>query len=341
MTIKIPILHFNDVYRVKQTSKSLGGTITADQFAAKISSIRTSWGEESRALHFLNQQKEAKKDDNDDDDNQEQIIPAHPLKGLVLFSGDVFNPSLESSVTRGAHMVDVLNACSIDAACIGNHDFDFGYPHLRNLMKQTNFPWTFTNIADVGDADAKFQDEPQEGDKQVEGTLRYWVCEVHGVRIGCIGLVEKDWIATVPAFPPTFRYRSMVSVARKVSKELRDADGKHRCDLVIAITHCRLPNDIDLANDLGARKDASNDDQGVDLVLGGHDHTYYIGKGVDEYKGEDWHTNMAGVDKDKDCMIVKSGTDFHDLSEITLEIGDAQDGAVRRRRIVGAKGERR
>jgi len=193
MTATIPILHFNDVYRVKQTSKNR--TITADQFAAKISSIRTSWGEESRALDFLQQKEEAKAQnghkDEDKDNDGEQIIPQHTLKGLVLFSGDVFNPSIESSVTRGEHMVDVMNACSIDVACVGNHDFDFGYPHLKSLMKQTNFPWCFTNIADVGDADSGFEDEPKEGDKQVQGTMRHWVCEVQGIRIGCIGLVEK------------------------------------------------------------------------------------------------------------------------------------------------------
>lgn len=131
----------------------------------------------------------------------------------------------------------------------------------------------------------------------------------------------------------------MVASAKKASKELRDSQGDHKCDVVIALTHCRLPNDIDLANALGARKDSSDDEHGVDLVLGGHDHTYYIGSGVDEYEGEDWKTDLPGQDKDKDCMLVKSGTDFHDLSEISLEISDAKEGAVRRRRIVGAKGK--
>jgi 5'-nucleotidase len=228
-------------------------------------------------------------------------------------------------------------SCSIDCACLGNHDFDFGYPHLQRLMQQTNFPWTFTNIADVGSDEAGHSDEPEESDKQVEGTIRSWICEIQGVRIGCVGLVEKDWIDTVPAFPPNFRYRSMVATARKVSEELR---GEGRCDIIIAITHCRLPNDIDLANDLGATKGASSEDHGVDLVLGGHDHTYYIGRGIDEYSGEEWHTDLPGLEKDKDCFIVKSGTDFHDLSEITLEISEPEEGsAARRRRIVGASGE--
>lgn len=329
-TTRLPILHFNDVYRVTQTSRAMGGTITADQFAAKISALRGAWGEESRSLDFLVAQ----------DGQEKRRKDQQPLLGLVLFSGDVFNPSIESSVTRGEHMVDVLNACSIDCACLGNHDFDFGYPHLQRLMQQTNFPWTFSNIADVGGdggAQEGNSDEPLASDKQVEGTLRSWVCEVQGIRIGCIGLVEKDWIATVPAFPPSFRYRSMVSMARKLSMELRDPAGEHRCDLVVALTHCRLPNDIDLANDLGATKDAASSEHGVDIVLGGHDHTYYIGNGVDTYEGEDWQTDLPGKEKDKSCLLVKSGTDFHDLSEIELQVSDPVEGVARRRRIVAVK----
>lgn len=130
----------------------------------------------------------------------------------------------------------------------------------------------------------------------------------------------------------------MVSVARKHSQELRDPKGPHRCALVIALTHCRLPNDIDLANDLGAVRDSPANEHGVDLVLGGHDHTYYVGRGIDEYTGADWRNEMPGQERDKACMVVKSGADFHDLSEITLELSEPDDQSIRQRRIVGAKG---
>ena len=40
-------------------------------------------------------------------------------KLITLFSGDAFNPSLESSVTKGRHMVPILNDLQTDAACVG------------------------------------------------------------------------------------------------------------------------------------------------------------------------------------------------------------------------------
>ncbi len=38
---------------------------------------------------------------------------------ITFFSGDAFNPSLESSVTKGRHMVPFLNAIGTDVACVG------------------------------------------------------------------------------------------------------------------------------------------------------------------------------------------------------------------------------
>lgn len=38
---------------------------------------------------------------------------------LTFFSGDAFNPSLESTVTKGRHMVPFLNKAGTDVACMG------------------------------------------------------------------------------------------------------------------------------------------------------------------------------------------------------------------------------
>lgn len=98
MSIDIPLLCFNDVYRVNQRyvpqpgaprqpgnpDQGGGGEISVSQFAQQIYDLRSAWPSKS----------EQTQGDNGDD-----------KEGLVLFAGDVFNPSVESSVTRGSHMV--------------------------------------------------------------------------------------------------------------------------------------------------------------------------------------------------------------------------------------------
>jgi 2',3'-cyclic-nucleotide 2'-phosphodiesterase (5'-nucleotidase family) len=34
----------------------------------------------------------------------------------------------------------------------------------------------------------------------------------------------------------------MVDTAIELSKELRDPNGEHKVDIIIALTHCRVPN---------------------------------------------------------------------------------------------------
>ncbi|KAL4401279.1 hydrolase [Malassezia pachydermatis] len=222
----------------------------------------------------------------------------------------------------------------VDCAVLGNHDWDFGYPHLQSLLSKTNFPWLFSNVVDASwrDDDSEQSPELDERDKQIEGTLPYFVMEVKGIKIGCIGLVEEEWLDTVPGFPEEFEYRDMVQTALKLSKELRE--GPEKCELIFAATHCRLPNDIALANALGAVAKTDPSQHGVDLILGGHDHTYYIGRGVDSYDGTEFERSMMGCENDENTLIVKSGTDFHDLSEVEITLSEPHDDTAVRRRTI-------
>ncbi|EKM55738.1 uncharacterized protein PHACADRAFT_95531 [Phanerochaete carnosa HHB-10118-sp] len=307
--VTLPILHFNDVYRVQpfKPSPSAKDTIDVTQWTAMLDNIREQWAQR----------------------------PDGKREGLVLFSGDVFSPSTESSVTRGSHMVPVVNEIAPDVSVTGNHDFDFGYPHLSELIRDTTFPWLLSNIVDT------------ETSRVPEYLLEYAVLERLGVRIGVIGLVEKEWIATVPSWPSNFKYRDMVEVSVELSKRLRDPNGEHKCDVIFALTHARIPSDVKLAKDLNAHSPAVQDQNstatkhGVDLIMGGHDHLYYISKGVTSWEGYDVNLEVLGAEEDHgDVLVVKSGTDFRDLSEFTLELQNTPEGSVRKKLIKSIQGKR-
>ncbi|THH15603.1 hypothetical protein EW146_g4905 [Bondarzewia mesenterica] len=195
-------------------------------------------------------------------------------------------------------------------------------------------PWVLSNIVDTttsGTPDCLYQ---------------FYVLERLGVRIGVIGLVEKEWIGTVPSWPSHFEYRDMAETGINLSKQLRDSTGKYKCDLIIALTHARVPNDIVLAKKLFALTPSAQknhniaNEHGVDIILGGHDHLYFIGRGVDAWEGYDLSSEVLGAeDDDGDVLIVKSGTDFRDLSEILLELEDTPEGSVRRKVIKRVTGK--
>ncbi|WVQ81605.1 hypothetical protein IAT38_003729 [Cryptococcus sp. DSM 104549] len=305
----LPLLCFNDVYRVTQkynpqpgapedptSPSSSSQNIHVSQFAELLLSERAKWGDRDGSK---GKEKESDKD------------------GLVLFAGDVFNPSVESSVTRGSHMVPVMNNLKVDTACVGNHDFDFGFPHLTKLVESTTFPWLLSNIVDTNTG------------RQPEPLRRFWVTERCGVKVGLIGLVEQDWIATIPSWPHNFEYRPMKETALELSKELRDPEGEHKVDIIIALTHCRVPNDIRLANELGAvaGKEGVENEHGVDLLVGGHDH---IGKGAASWEGYSGRKDVPGTTEDNGVRLIKSGTDFRDLTSALLHLEPTPPGSVRR-----------
>ncbi|KZT26337.1 Metallo-dependent phosphatase [Neolentinus lepideus HHB14362 ss-1] len=304
---KLSILHFNDVYRVRPQKISPSGNETVDvaQFCQLVDDAREHWLPRT----------DGKRD------------------GLVLFSGDVFSPSVESSVTRGRHMVPVMNEIGPDVALTGNHDFDFGYPHLCKLIQQTKFPWLLSNIIDA------------ETSRVPENLCEFIVIERSGLRIGIIGLVEREWIGTVSSWPQTFMFHDMAEAGMSLSRRLRDPKGEYKCDFIIALTHSRY--DIVLAHDLLAaspsaqRKNPIHDSHGVDIILGGHDHLYYVSRGVDSWEGYDLQQNVLGAEEDHgDVLVVKSGTDFRDLSELELELVDTPEGSVRRKVVKKIEGRR-
>jgi 5'-nucleotidase len=75
-------------------------------------------------------------------------------------------------------------------------------------------------------------------------------------------------------------------------------------------------------------------EHGVDIILGGHDHLYFVGRGVDEWDNYNLSDDVLGAEEDEgDALVIKSGTDFRDISEICLELKDTPEGSIRRKLI--------
>lgn len=168
---------------------------------------------------------------------------SHP-GALLTFGGDLLSPSVASSMTKGAHMVDLLNRLEPVAAVLGNHEFDFGADTLRTRMAESSFPWLVTNV-----------DEPD--GKPFGGGPRTLMVESNGVRIGLLGVLTSE-SPTLSAGARDARFQVEAEAAQAAVQSLR-AQG---AELVVALTHLDLPQDLALARRV----------KGIDLVLGGHDH---------------------------------------------------------------------
>lgn len=244
------ILHFNDVYNVEPRVKEPVGGIA--RFVTKVRELKA-----------------------------DSIARGEP-EAVVLFSGDAFNPSLTSTVTKGRHMVPALNAIGVHTACYGNHDFDFGVDQLEKMAAENNFPWLISNVTSKATG------------KPLADGLVTRMLDFHGRKVGLIGLVEREWLVTLATLDPSeVDFEDFCPCGRRLAKQLKEKMG---AEIVVALTHMRVPNDELLAHEV----------EEIDIILGGHDHHYDV-KPVGPFG----------------TYVLKSGTDFRDITVLRLEFTDS------------------
>ena len=142
---------------------------------------------------------------------EQLIATSRPTPTIVLFSGDALSPSSISMLVKGKQMVEILNRCHIGCACLGNHDFDFGMDVLVEHIRNSEFPWLISNVFDA------------ETKKPLGNVNDRHIIQVDGLRVGIIGLVEQEWIATLSTLScDDIIYEPYVDVAKRLAKELRE-----------------------------------------------------------------------------------------------------------------------
>lgn len=163
----------------------------------------------------------------------------------LLFPGDLISPSVESSIfKKGAQMIEGLNALRIDAATLGNHEFDYGPVVLQERLAESNFPWIVTNLYR-----ADFSRVPR--------TLFSLTRRVRGIDVGYFGLLTQETVvASSPG--PDIRLVDELGAARGIVPVLQRGGAR----VIVGITHLPMALDQQILRDV----------TGIQLIAGGHDH---------------------------------------------------------------------
>ena len=172
---------------------------------------------------------------------------------LYFDSGDFFQGSAYFTLFKGDVEVGLMNQMGIDASTIGNHEFDFGLENMARVFKKANFPILCTNYDFTGTV--------------MEGiTKPYIIIKRNGVKIGVFAVCPKMEGLVSDKNCVGVKYLDPAQVALETATMLKK---KEKCDVVICISH------------LGWNSNRGEDDQymisrsrNIDLVLGGHTHTY-------------------------------------------------------------------
>ncbi len=173
---------------------------------------------------------------------------------LLLFdSGDFSQGSPYYNLYGGEVEVGLMNRMHYDAATIGNHEFDFGLENMARIFKMADFPIVCSNYDFAG--------------TPVQGLVkRYVIIKRDGLKIGVFGLGPKLEGLVSDYNCEGVRFIDPVIVAQEMADLLK---GEKKCDIVICLSHLGW----DKVNTLTDGQMMSKT-KGIDLVLGGHSHTF-------------------------------------------------------------------
>ena len=171
---------------------------------------------------------------------------------LFVSAGDsVGGSAYVSSILQDRPTIEALNAMSLDASAMGNHELDQGLTDLEDrILPASNFPILAANVSGSAPLAA-------------EGNGRgAFIKEVGGVRVGFVGVVTDELPTLVsPSALSTLTLSPAVATANARAAELKDGDPANgEADIVVVLSH------------EDAATTATSFGGSVDAVFSGHTH---------------------------------------------------------------------
>lgn len=164
---------------------------------------------------------------------------------LLLDSGDAVGDTMIAGLTKGAAVIDAMNAIGYDAMTFGNHEPDYGVARLRELMKMATFPFVAVNVFNAPGRELF--------------TAPYAVVERAGTKVGIVGLAYANTpLTTAKKNVEGLAYEHTPEAVREAVEKVR----KSGAAVVILLSHAGLAGDQRLASMV----------PGIDVIVGGHSH---------------------------------------------------------------------
>ncbi|MDR3685053.1 MAG: bifunctional UDP-sugar hydrolase/5'-nucleotidase [Geothrix sp.] len=179
--------------------------------------------------------------------------------------------------------IAIMNALGYAAMAVGNHDFDFGLPLLREVEHQAKFPFLSANTVDA---------------KGNPGFPTHTLVTVAGIRVAILGFTTPGVPAmTEPGNYEGLAFKDIVSTARKLVPRLREQE---RADVVIAVMHSGLGALDGREGDENAALRLADQVPGLDAIFTGHTHQaiQMEHKGVIILQAQCFGRALAAVDLD-------------------------------------------
>lgn len=216
--------------------------------------------------------------------------------------GDAIQGEPIGTISRGAYIIDIMNAVGYDVATIGNHEFDYGAEQFLTLATQANFSYVACNFCDINTGEAVLD--------------AYKLVDAGGIQIAFVGIATPETIlSSAPAYFQDENGRYLYSFAqttdgsalyRCVQNAVNDAR-KAGAEYVIALSHLGLAP----ANPAFSSTAVIANTTGIDVVLDGHSHSMVACERV-KNAADEW------------VLLSQNGTKLESVGMLLIQ----QDGSI-------------
>jgi len=170
---------------------------------------------------------------------------------LYVIAGDMLQGSIIDSEYRGASTIEIMNYLAPDVVTLGNHEFDYGLPHMLFLERVANFPIVNANLYIK-----KYNKRMMQP---------YHIARIGGLDVLFIGIITEKVMAGIATDTQVASFITLEDAAAEVGR-ITNAYKHDDIDLTVLLTHIGYESDLELAGML-------RPEWGVDLIIGGHSHT--------------------------------------------------------------------
>ena len=173
---------------------------------------------------------------------------------LLADAGDFIQGDPTVSASQGKTAIELMNLAGYDVAAPGNHEFDYGYPNLKALAGEADFPILAANV--------RYDNAAALGDQTTFTTT-------DGKKIGIFGLDTPE--TATKAHPDKIKGVSFLAAQEmfdcaQAQVDALKADG---CDYIICLGHLGID-----AESTGNRSiDLLEKVTGIDVFIDGHSHS--------------------------------------------------------------------
>ena len=209
----------------------------------------------------------------------------------VVCVGDFLQGNTTGAISKGQYIADIMRLMDYHALTLGNHEFDYGVPRMRQLLEQVGAPVVCANLYEAGEPRPIFAPYVihQYGNKKV---AYIGACTPETMILEGYSFYDTNGILLYDLKPKTFY--------QLIQQAVDEARAKG-ADYVVLLSHVgETPQSMGFSS----HRLVSNT-RGIDVVLDGHSHEIFENAKA---------TNLDG----KEITVTQTGTQFANIGKLLI-----------------------